>query len=123
MEPEGRVRQLEPASDQASELAFLQGEEVEVEGQGGGGKVKVKTWKLLEGTHGLQAFVGIIRDSPRGLGIEDRTTQAFYTVDQASIPVIVDLMGKPVILEGYVEGARALHVVYYRPLVALEPSP
>lgn len=123
MEPEGRLRELRPVAPIAAEIRYLNGEEVLVHGTGLGRKINVERWELLAGTHGLQAFVGDLGASARGFGVNDRTSQAFYTIDEAAVDDLIAWTGRPVIIEGYVEGAQAIRVVYYRPLFAVESPP
>jgi len=119
----GRTRELRLESEQARLLRFLDGEEVEVHGRSAGGTIRVQRWELREGTHGLQVFWGTLVDHERGVGVQDRGSQAFYTIDKDAADALVGALGKPVLIEGYVEGARAVRVVYYRVLAAPEAAP
>ena len=122
-EMQGRTWLLQPQTDEAHLLRFLDGEEVVVEGSKRGRTLKADRWSLREGTHGLQAFYGPLLDGPNGFGVQDQGSQAFYTIDDDAVDLLIDHVGKPVVLEGYVEGAQAVRVVYYRVLAAPEAAP
>ena len=110
----GRVLTLREPS--AETLRFLDGEGVDISGRSFGRRIRVASWELVTGTHGMQAFHGTLTDSARGIGVADRRSGAFYIIDEGAVDVLIGYLGQPVVLEGYVEGAQALHVVYYRVL-------
>ena len=113
---EGRERRLDLREPSAETLRFLDGEGVDISGRSFGRRIRVASWELVTGTHGMQAFHGTLTDSARGIGVADRRSGAFYIIDEGAVDVLIGYLGQPVVLEGYVEGAQALHVVYYRVL-------
>jgi hypothetical protein len=50
------------------------------------------------------------------LGVQDRNSGAYYLVDEAAVQDLEPFIGKPVLLEGYVDGAHRIAVLYYRVL-------
>ena len=113
---EGRTVSLRVGEGRTRLIEYLDGEEIAVEGRRFLGPIRVQEWTLKEGTHGLQAFVGTLEQRSRGVGVLDHGSQAFYTIDEGATDDLIGALGKPVLLEGYVEGAQAVRVVYYRVL-------
>lgn len=114
---EGRTVSLRVGEGRTGLIEYLDGEEIAVEGRRFLGPIRVQEWTLKEGTHGLQAFVGTLQERGGGmLGVLDHGSQAFYTIDRKAADELIGEVGRPVLLEGYVEGAQAVRVVYYRVL-------
>lgn len=97
-------------------LQYLDGHTAEVEGPASFGRLRVRDWSILEGLHGLPVWVGVLEWRQGALGLQDRNTGAFYYVDPDNEEVLDPFAGTPVLLEGYVEGAHRVRVVYFRVL-------
>jgi hypothetical protein len=108
---------------EAAPLAWLDGHLAEVEGTHVGHKVRVTDWKVLEGLHGLQVWVGPLDVMGIQVGIADRNTGSYFILDEASWDVLGPFAGRTALVEGYVEGAHRLKVVYYRVLSPEDPPP
>ena len=119
---EGRVYKLVLGPDSAP-LGFLGGHLVAIDGAQSGARVRVTEWEILEGLHGLQVWVGPIDILGIQVGLADRNTGSYFVLDEASWDVLAPFIGKTVLVEGWVEGAHRLKVVYYRVLAAEDPSP
>jgi hypothetical protein len=50
------------------------------------------------------------------IGVQDRNSGAYYLVDPDSAETLKPYVGKTVLLEGYVEGAHRVRVLYFRVL-------
>jgi hypothetical protein len=100
--------------EDAVPLRYLDGHEAEIWGSRVGRRVRVTDWKLGEGLHGMPSFVGVIEVQGAQIGILDRNSKAYYVFDQAAVPVLRPLTGKTVMVEGYVEGAHLVRVLFYR---------
>lgn len=118
-EPEGRVRGLILADD-AQPLAYLDGEGVELDGVARFGRVRVTDWRITDGTHGLQVFVGPLERRGVEVAVWDRNSGGVVLVDEAAAGALAAHSGQPVLIEGFVEGAQRVRVVYYRILAAQE---
>ena len=118
-EPEGRARQLVLSGDSAP-LAFLAGEGVEIDGVASFGRLRVTDWRVTEGTHGLQVFVGPIERRGLDVAILDRNSGVPVLVDKSAADKLAIHHGQPVLAEGFVEGAQRVRVVYYRVLSSKE---
>jgi hypothetical protein len=121
-EPEGRVRRLVLDADSAP-LAYLTGEGVELDGVARFGRLRVTDWRVTDGTHGLQVFVGPLERRGVEVALLDRNSGSTVLVDKGAADELASLHGLPVLIEGYVEGAQRVRVVYYRILAAQEPLP
>lgn len=102
---------------EAAWLAYMDGVFVEVDGTRGlRRRVQVSQFRVHEGAHGLQAWLGVLRDDQGQLGVNDRSSGGYWAIDEEAREGLRPMLGKPVLLEGYVSGAHLIHVVYYRPL-------
>jgi hypothetical protein len=101
---------------QAAPLAALDGHTTEVWGTRISRRVHVTDWKVLEGLHGLPAWVGELDQRGIMIGVQDRNSGAYYLVDPDSAETLKPYVGKTVLLEGYVEGAHRVRVLYFRVL-------
>jgi hypothetical protein len=117
----GETLRLRLGRDSAP-LAYLDGHEVEIEGVRSGRAVRVRDWRITGGLHGLQVWVGPVDILGIQVGIADRNTGSYFVLDEASWDVLAPFAGDTVLVEGWVEGAHRLRVVYYRVLAAEEPS-
>ena len=118
-EPEGRTRRLVLSGD-ALPLAFLHGEGVELDGVATLGRLRVTEWRITEGTHGLQVFVGPVERQGVDVAVADRNSGSVVLVDESAANELAAHQGQPVLLEGFVEGAQRVRVVYYRILASQE---
>ena len=98
-------------------IAALDGHTVEIDGLRSGRRLRVTDWSVLEGVHGLPTWVGVLERHGGNLGLLDRNSDAYYLVAPEAIDVLTPFVGQVVLLEGFVEGAHVVRVVYYRPLV------
>lgn len=102
-------------------LAWLDGHEGEIWGSRVGRKVRVTDWKLGEGLHGMPSFVGKIELQGAQIGMLDRNSKAYYVFDPEGAAVLRPMAGRTVLVEGYVDGAHRVRVLYYR-LLAKAPE-
>jgi hypothetical protein len=100
--------------EDARPLRYLDGHEAEIWGSRIGHRVHVTDWKLGEGLHGMPSFVGVIEEQGAQIGMLDRNSKAYYVFDQESIPVLRPMAGKTVMVEGYVDGAHRVRVLFFR---------
>jgi len=105
----------------ASPMKWLDGHMAEVSGPRVGKRIRVKEWKVVEGLHGLPVWVGELEARGVQIGLQDRNSGAYYLVDQEAANTLWPFLGEPVLLEGYVEGAHRVRVVYFRVLADHEP--
>lgn len=116
MTSDGATWQLVVSGD-ATALGGLDGHTAEVWGRRGVGRVVVVTdWKVVEGLHGMPVFVGPTAAMGSQVVIEDHNTGGVYFVDEEGADVLWPFVGEWVLVEGYVEGAHRVRVVYYRVL-------
>jgi hypothetical protein len=107
---------------EASPMRWLDGHMAEVSGPRVGRRIQVKEWKVIEGLHGLPVWVGVLEARGVQIGLHDRNSGAYYFVDQDAVDTLWPFLGEPVLLEGYVEGAHRVRVVYFRVLADNEPE-
>jgi hypothetical protein len=105
--------------EDAEPLGFLAGHDAEVWGDRVGHRVRVTDWKVGEGLHGMPTFVGAVEVQGAQVGMRDRNSKAYYVFDPEGVAVLRPLAGKTVLVEGYVDGAHRVRVLYYR---ILEPT-
>jgi hypothetical protein len=122
VEPEGRRWQVR-VTEATRDLAWMQGEIVDVEGRARGRRLLASTYVLREGTHGLQAFSGVLGWEDGVLGLYDRASGWFLRLEGPAARELVNQVGTPIVAEGYSEGARGLRVVYYRVLAPVSAAP
>jgi len=112
---EGRRIRLSAQGD-AAPVAWLDGHLVEVEGVRVLGRLRITDWKVHEGLHGMTAWAGLLQANGVQLGLDDRNSGAYYLLDPDSTEALWPYRGKPVLVEGYVEGAHRVRVMYFRVL-------
>ena len=120
--PEGERFRLALPPD-AAPMAYLDGHEAEIEGNQVGKVVHVTDWTIVGGLHGLQVWVGPLDVMGLQIGIADRNTGSYFFLDEASYDVLEPFAGETILVEGWVEGAHRLRVVYYRVLAPEDPPP
>lgn len=114
---DGERYRLALETEDARPLAHLLNHTTAIDGTRVFRVVHVTDWKVLEGLHGMPAWVGVLQEQGgRRLGIADRNSEAFYVLDEGATDVLRPELGKVVLVEGYVEGPHQVHVVYYRVL-------
>lgn len=113
--PEGRHYRLVAVGD-AAPLVHLDGHIAEVEGRRVFRTVTVTDWSVPQGLHGMPAWVGTLERRGVQLGLSDRNSGTFWWLDPVAAETLAPYVGVPVLVEGYVEGAQRIVVVYYRVL-------
>lgn len=116
---EGKPYRLILSGD-AKPMAYLDGHEAEIDGVKTFGRVRVQKWKVTQGLHGLEVWVGPLDERGVQVGIQDRNTGSYFLLDPDGAEALVPYVGETVLLEGYVVGAHVVKVVYYR---VLAPKP
>lgn len=114
-ESDGRSVRL-VLSAASSPLGYLDGHLTEVWGRRGLGRLVVEDWKVREGLHGLPAYVGELNAQGIQLGLEDRNSGAYFLIDELASEDLAPFVGRTVLVEGYVEGAHRVRVLYWRVL-------
>lgn len=116
---DGRTTPLVLLDDEAEPVAKLGGWLVEIDGHRRvDGGMRVRSWRAIEGPHGVGAWVGPVQSLGSGVGIYDRTSQALYVLDEQSAARLRGLPGALVAAEAWVVGPHALYVVH---LTILQP--
>lgn len=106
----------------AAPVSRLDGHQAEIWGTRIARRVRVTDWKVPEGLHGFQAWVGPLERRGAQLGLTDRNTGAYVLLDDAAQEALGPFVGGVVLVEGYVQGAHRVQVVYYRDLGAPAPT-
>ncbi len=104
----------------ATSLRYLNGHSVEVVGSKVLGRLRVKEWRILEGLNGLPVWVGVLERRGMQLGMHDHNSGAYYLLDEDANEALMPHVGQVVMVEGYVDGAHHVAVVYFRILAAPE---
>lgn len=112
---EGATWQLSTPGD-AEVLQWLDGHSVKVEGTAVGNRLRVSTWTVTDGLHALQVWVGPLAVEGAQVGMLDHNSGAYYVVDEAAAATLARYRGLPVLLEGWVDGAHHVRVLYFRVL-------
>lgn len=97
-------------------LRFLDGHFTEVDGLRTGKRVRVEEWRIIEGVHGMPVFVGKLSRQPPLLGMDDHTTGSYIRLDEKASKTLEEHVGDVVLVEGYIEGANLVKVVYFKVL-------
>lgn len=113
---DGGVYQLVLTGQDGAPLHYLDGHTADVYGTRVFHKVQVTDWKVIEGLHGMPAWIGVIEERGVQLGMLDRNSGAYYLLDRDAYDTLLPYVGQIVLVEGYVEGAQRVHVVYFRVL-------
>ena len=104
-------------------LVSLQGLYLEVWGKKRGQKISFDRWRVHQGPHGLETWVGLLKSHGEDLGLLDNNSGVIYVVDRDSHDLLRPLLGFPVLIEGYVDAPFRIHVTYYRDLRVVKESP
>ena len=100
----------------ARALSYLDGHTADVWGNSWFHHVRVTDWKIPEGLHGMATWVGTLEERGIQIGLLDRNSGAYYLVDADAAESLAAFAGKPVLLEGYVDGPHRVRVLYFRVL-------
>ena len=95
-------------------LMHLHGAMVEVWGVRSMGRLVVQDWKVTSGPHGMSAWVGVIEQRGIQLGMTDRNSGAYYFFEFGEGVDAGTVIGKPVLVEGYVDGPHRVRVMSHR---------
>ena len=112
---DGQSWELSTSGD-AEVLQWLDGHSVKVEGTAIGRRLRVSSWTVTDGLHALQVWVGPLVVDGAQVGLLDHNSGAFYIVDGAAADTLARYRGLPVLLEGWVDGAHRVRVLYFRVL-------
>ncbi|MDP6934328.1 MAG: hypothetical protein QGG40_15485 [Myxococcota bacterium] len=120
----GAVRLVREASDdlalllgpEGDPLRFLEGCQVEIDGTRIGRRLVVSDWRVTVAADGSAPFVGRLRLQGNNWVLDDRTTGRPLVLDAASMGSLVNHVGQPVLIVGYVVGAQTVRVVDWRVL-------
>lgn len=115
----GRTRALRLDGDEVV-LRAAEGLLVEVEGTLRRGDIDVDRWTIVEGPHGLAAFVGRLRADGSGLWLDRGAGDAALRLDDSLAPA-PDAVGRLVLVEGAVDGPYAVRALAWRVLEARTP--
>lgn len=119
--PHGAKVRLHVDPAVSPEIEFARGLILDVTGRRGLGGLHVSGWWVEEGAHGLQAWWGLLQRGEGGRTVLlDARSGEPLTLQTEATEALTPWIGRPVLLEGYLEDTRAAVVVYYRPLFAVE---
>jgi hypothetical protein len=119
MHGDGRTTPLVLIGEDIEPIEKLDGWLLEMEGQRRiDGGFRVRTWRAIEGPHGVAAWVGPVQSYGTVVGIYDERSQVVYGVDEASAARLRGLPGALVAAEAWVTGTHSLYVIH---LVILDP--
>jgi len=119
--PNGATVRLRVDPAVSPEIEFARGLLLDVTGKRGIGGLRVSGWWVAEGAHGLQAWWGLLQRGDDGrLALLDARSGEPLALQTEATDALTPWIGRPVLLEGYLEDTRAAVVVYYRPLFAAE---
>ena len=101
-------------------LGRLDGHLVELWGKKGLRALNITGYRVLEGPHGLALWVGRVVTKEGRVGIIDIEGSQFRPIVGPKESSLKGKYGCLVLLEGYIEGAGQVRVVYYRILAEAE---
>ncbi len=113
--PDGQNYRLLTVGE-AAPMAHLDGHLAHVDGRRVFRTVTVEDWSVSEGLHGMTAWVGELRWMGARLGMDDRNSGAFYTLEASASKTLGEHVGEVALVEGYVVGPNEVKVLYYRVL-------
>ena len=99
---------------EARQLGMAEDYYAEVEGEKWLGRIRVRDWKLHYGPRSLTVWTGNLESRGIQVGLLDRNSGGYYFIEEESGGELSEFIGKPVLIEGYVEGAHHVRVVYFR---------
>ena len=112
---EGTSRPLE-LTGVAEPMRYLDGHTVTVEGVLHKQAIQVRRWHVIEGLNGLSVWVGRLVSTPDGLGLVELDSDAVFQLDADVAPDLEPWIGQTVLVEGLIEGALGIRVMFYRPM-------
>jgi hypothetical protein len=98
-------------------LRFLDGELIELSGTQSWGQLRVQEWRLIEGVSGIPAYIGIVERYGRQLVLREYNSGARVLLEPDVTQELLSFIGKPVMVEGYIDEHNQLAVVHYQILV------
>jgi hypothetical protein len=116
--PDGREKTLALLDEESEPLHLLDGWMLELDGHQRVSSLRVRSWRAIEGPHGIAAWVGPVQTLGNGVGILDRASNAVYRLDDASAAELKGLPGALVAAEAWVVGPQTLQVLH---LTILDP--
>lgn len=119
MHGDGRTTPLVLIGEGIEPIGKLDGWLLDLDGQRRiDGALRVRSWRAIEGPHGVSAWVGPVQSYGSVVGIYDETSQVVYGLDEASAVRLRGMPGALVAAEAWVTGTHSLYVIH---LVILEP--
>jgi hypothetical protein len=95
---------------------WLDGHIVEVEGRSRPGAIRVDRWTITEGRNGLPAWVGEIVQLDGRLGLLVTSSAVTYVLDEPSSEDLAAFVGRPMLIEGWIDVNEGIHVGFFRAL-------
>ena len=95
-------------------LTKLDGHLLEIHGTRSGTVIRVEKYTVLEGTHGLAHWVGVITRRQGQWGLIDVEGSQFRPLVGNDLSALYQRNGALVLVEGYIERAGEVRVMYYR---------
>lgn len=111
----GSSRRLVAAPGDAL-MPYLDGLTVEVEGRSAPKSIRVDQWRVSRGRNGLSAWVGTLEAVQDGVVLRERGSGLPLRIDDDTADLLRPWLGRPVMIEGAVDGAFGVKVMFYRPL-------
>lgn len=115
LEPQGKLTRLRLGQDSAP-LQHLEGHLADVDGVRSPLGLWVVDWKVPQGLHGMEVWVGPLGELGVQVGVQDRNSGAWYELLPDSASLLRPYVGEVVLVEGYVEGPHQIRVLSYRVL-------
>jgi hypothetical protein len=116
---DGRTTPLVLIGEEAEPIEKLDGWLLELDGQRRiDGGLRVRSWRAIEGPHGVSAWVGPVQSYGSVVGVYDVQSDTVYGLDEASASRLRGMPGAKVAVEAWVTGTHTLYVIH---LVILDP--
>jgi hypothetical protein len=113
MHGDGRTTPLVLIGEGAEPVGRLDGWLLELDGQRRiDGGMRVRSWRALEGPHGVSAWVGPVQSYGSVVGLYDERSQTLYGLDEASATRLRGMPGALVAVEAWVTGTHTLYVIH-----------
>ncbi len=101
---------------ESATMRWLDGHIVEVEGRSRPGAIRVDRWSITEGRNGLPAWVGEIVQLDGRLGLLVTSSAVTYVLDEPSSEDLAAFVGRPMLIEGWIDVNEGIHVGFFRAL-------
>lgn len=98
-------------------LGFLDGETLELTGTRLMGRLRVREWRLIEGVSGIPAYIGTVERYGQQLVLREYNSGARVLLEPGVTAELGPFIGKPVMVEGYIDESSRLAVVHFQVLV------